>query len=361
MRAAIVWESGKTFDVRNDVKRRTPLPHEVAVRIRAASICHTDIALSQGQFGQRFPVVLGHEGAGEVLECGAQVSGFAPGDRVGISWVPVCGRCYFCLHHQQHLCTQRHSTSHAGDTAADVFRIDGRSITAGMGTGTFAEETVVPADALVRIPDFLPFDVAALIGCAVSTGAGAVYNSAEVRPGESVLVIGCGPVGLSAVKAARMSGAASVVALDPLGSRRKAARQAGATAVFDPSETQTTQQLMATPGFDVSIDAVGQPSTIRQGWDLARRGGRIVIVGAGKPDDTVGFSPYELFHSGKTLKGSFYSGSNIRTEFHRLSGLWSKEHLDLGSLITKVTGLEAINEAIELQRSGEAIKVVLEP
>ncbi len=179
MQAAVTWEPDGSFDVRDDVDRRPVGDHEVVVRIRAAGVCQTDISLARGAFGQTTPVVLGHEGAGEVVEVGRAVVDRAVGDRVVLSWVPPCGGCYFCVRGEPHLCANRKRASEQG-SGADL-TVDGRPVQHGMGTATFAEETVVPAAAAVPIPDDLPFELAALLGCAVPTGFGAAASNAVIR------------------------------------------------------------------------------------------------------------------------------------------------------------------------------------
>lgn len=356
MRAAVVWESGSAFDVRADVVRRTPGPREVVVRVRAAGVCQTDLSLADGAFGQTMPVVLGHEGAGEIVELGSEVSGIACGDRVLITWVPACGRCFHCVRHESYICSNRKRSSE--QTTASGFEIGGTAVQAGMGTGTFSEETIVPETAVLPLPADIPFELAALLGCAVPTGFGAAVNSGEVRPGDAVLVIGCGAVGLSAVQGARIAGAADLVAVDPMESRRAAALDLGATHAYSPDENPVAA-LMDSPGFDVVIDAVARSSTIASAWRAARRGGRVVVVGAGKPTDFVEFSALELFHDEKQLVGSFYGSSDMRRELPRLISLWRAGRLDLDRMVDGRVDLDDINDAVAAQRSGTSLRTML--
>src|SRR4051794_35713790 len=309
MRGAVAWEAGAPFRVHDDLQRRDPGPGEVVVRIRAAGLCQTDISLARGAFGQSMPVVLGHEGAGEVVELGPGVTGLATGDRVVLTWVPPCGHCYFCVRGETYLCANR---KRAGDRGAgDDLSVGETPIQAGMGTATFAQETVVGANSVIPLPDDLPFELAALLGCAVPTGLGAALNTARVHPGATVLVIGCGAVGLSAIQGAVIAGAALVAARDPQPARLEIARALGAR----DDEPRGI-------GFDVVIDAVGNSATIRTAWDAARRGGTVVVVGAGKPDDQGVFSAAELFHDQKRLLGCFYGSAHNRPEGPGLGGLW---------------------------------------
>lgn len=356
MRAAVVWGAGERFSV-EEVERRAPGAGEVVVRIRAAGVCQTDISLAGGAFGQSVPVVLGHEGAGEVVEVGPGVTRWSPGDRVLLTWVPACGTCYHCVRGETYICAQRKRSSErdvAG--AAPDLTAGGRAVQQGMGTATFAEETVVPAHGLLPIPDDLPFELAALLGCAVPTGLGSALNSAGVRPGETVLVVGCGAVGLSAVQGAVIAGAGTVVAVDPQESRRTAALALGASLAVPPDEVAPPG-----PGFDVAIDAVGRATTIRSAWDATRRGGRVVVVGASKGDDQVSLGAQEIFHSEKTLRGSFYGSSDMAFEVPRMVELWRSGRLDLAAMVDEVVGLEEINEVVRRQQAGEVVRVVVAP
>lgn len=356
MRAAVVWEAGAPFTVQ-EVTRRAPREGEVVVRVRAAGVCQTDISLAAGAFGQTLPAVLGHEGAGEVVEVGPGARPWQVGDRVLLTWVPACGRCYHCVRGETYICADRRRSSERGlDGAEPDLVADGVAVQHGMGTGTFAEETVVPAHGLLPIPDDLPFEYAALLGCAVPTGVGAALNSAVVRPGETVAVIGCGAVGLSVVQGAVVAGAGSVVVVDPQESRRKAALGLGATLAVAPDDLAPPD-----PGFDVVIDAVGVAGTIRTAWDAARRGGRVTVVGASKGGDAVTFDAQELFHAEKTLRGSFYGSSEMAFEVPRLVELWRSGRLDLAAMVDDIVGLDAINDVVARQQSGDVVRVVVTP
>ncbi|WP_448388375.1 zinc-binding dehydrogenase [Microbacterium aurum] len=357
MRAAVVWSAGGAFDV-VELSQRAPGPREVVVRIRAAGICHTDVSLAHGAFGQGFPVVLGHEGAGEVTAIGDQVAHVAIGDRVLLTWVPACGGCYHCVRGETYICARRRR---AGDTGApaDLTTVDGEPVIAGMGTATFAEQVVVPVEGVLPLPDDLPFEESALLGCAVPTGLGAAINAANVRPGETVLVIGCGAVGLSAIQGARIAGAARIVGVDPQTRRRELAVTLGADAAVAPDENPGASDGFV--GFDVVIDAVGHGSTIRSAWDSARRGGRIVVVGAGGADDPVTFTALELFHDEKTIRGSFYGSSHMTHDLPRMIELWRGGRLRLRELIDDVVTLDGIAAAADRQSTGDALRIVVTP
>jgi len=356
LRAAITWKPGEPFDVHDDVQRRAPGPGEVVVRIRAAGVCQTDISLSKGAFGQAMPVVLGHEGAGEIVEVGPGVTAVQPGDRVLITWVPTCGSCYHCVRGETYICANRRRAADQG--AEGGLTVGGTAVQAGMGTATFAEETVVPVNGVVPLPLDIPFQHAALLGCAVPTGFGAAVNSAQVRVGDSVLIIGCGAVGLCALQGAVIAGAADVVAVDPQDARRKVALELGATAAVSPGDDPRAS-LSDPIGFDVAIDAVGRSGTIRAAWNAARRGGRVVVVGAGRSDDPVEFSAEELFHDEKRLIGSLYGSSDMRREVPRMIALWRAGRLQLSRMVDDMVGLDQINDVVRRQLSGEVVRSVV--
>lgn len=356
MRAAVMWEVGGRFEVRDDATRSPAGPGQVAVRVRTAGLCQTDMSLAGGAFGQQMPVVLGHEGAGEILEVGPDVTGVAPGDRVLITWVPPCGHCYYCVRHETYICSNRKRSSEQANQSG--LAVGGTPVQVGLGTGTFAEETVVPVNGVIPLPDDIPFELAALLGCAVPTGFGAAVNSARVEPGDSVLVIGCGAVGLSAVQGARIAGAAELVAVDPHSDRQELARKLGATDAFG-LDADPRQALTAAPGFDVVIDAVANAKTIQSAWRAARRGGRIVVVGAGRPEEVVDLTAQDLFHDEKKLIGSYYGSSDMRRELPRLVALWRAGRLDLAGMVDEVVDLENINDVAAAQRAGRTLRAML--
>jgi S-(hydroxymethyl)glutathione dehydrogenase/alcohol dehydrogenase len=224
-----------------------------------------------------------------------------------------------------------------------------------MATSTFAQATVVPANAVVRIDDDVPFPVAAMMGCAVPTGVGAALRSARVQPGDDVAVIGCGAVGLNAVMGAVVAGAARVIAIDPLAERRALAQTVGATEGLDPSALDDLR------GLDVVIDAVGAPATVGAAWMAVRRGGTVTVVGAGRPNQVVEINAYELFHDDKKLTGSFHGGISMHRDLPMLVGLWRSGRLPIEKLIDRTADLSQINEVVAAQQAGDALRIVLTP
>jgi S-(hydroxymethyl)glutathione dehydrogenase/alcohol dehydrogenase len=229
------------------------------------------------------------------------------------------------------------------------------------GTGTFTEEVVVDAGCAVPIPDDVPFDIAALIGCGVTTGLGAALNTADVEAGSSVAVIGCGGVGISVIQGARLRGAAEIVAVDPVASRREAALRFGATKAVSPDELpDAKQQVTAGEGFDYVFEVVGRSATARTAYDTTRRGGTLVVVGAGAMDDFLQLNMFELFFDEKRILPSMYGGGDILRSYERTIALWRAGRVDLAGLITHRVPLADINEALDQMRTGTALRTCIE-
>ena len=357
MRAALLRGVGEALEVRDDLELDGPGPGEVRVRLAATGVCHSDLSLQNGTIPHPMPCVPGHEGAGVVEGVGDGVTALAEGDHVIISWVPPCGSCRFCLGDQPNLC----SSLGLGSMPAPHLKQGGDAVFAGIGTATFAEETVVPATAAVRIDDDVPLDVASLIGCGVMTGVGAAINTAKVSPGSSVVVIGCGGVGVNVIQGARLAGAAEIVAVDLMDQKLKWARQFGATHAVTPDQLlATSEELTGGIGFDYAFEVIGRPETIRSAWDATRRGGTTTVVGAGRLDAMVTFSAFELFYAEKKLLGCVYGSADVRVDFHRLLRLWRQGKLDLEGLISRRIDLADINEAFAAMERGEVIRTVVE-
>jgi S-(hydroxymethyl)glutathione dehydrogenase/alcohol dehydrogenase len=357
VKAAILHEVGNdTLEVRTDVEPTEVTDGKVRISIKATGVCHSDLSAMNGTIPCAVPAVLGHEGAGEVVEVGAGVTDLAVGDHVVICWSPQCGHCIDCINGKPYLCM-----AFMMDAFMDAhFTMDGTPIFGMAGAGTFAEELIVPAAGAIKIDDDVPFDVASLVGCGVMTGVGAVFNAAEVKPGSSVLVIGCGGVGISAIQAARICGAATIVAVDTVDHKLTWAKQFGATHAVTPADLPAALlDLSAGAGFDYSFEVVGRADTIRTAYDSTRRGGMTTVVGVGRAEDMVSFSAFELFYNEKTLRGTYYGSANIRRDFPRLLNLWRAGQLDLEGMITRRRKIEDINEAFTAMAAGEVIRQVI--
>ncbi|MBC9712494.1 Zn-dependent alcohol dehydrogenase [Streptomyces sp. TRM66268-LWL] len=357
MRAAVLHEIGQDkLEVLDDFETTGFGPGKVKIRVRATGLCHSDLSAMSGVLPQPGPFVPGHEGAGEILEVGEGVTNVKVGDRVLVCWLPACEECPACKRGQKQLCL-------AGFMNAGIpnYKRAGGDVFGFAGTGTFAEETVVDARCAVPIPDDVPFDIAALIGCGVTTGLGAAINTADVKAGSSVAVIGCGGVGISAIQGAKLKGAAEIVAVDPVESRREAALKFGATMAVSPEELDDAKQsVTGGEGFDYVFEVVGKSATARKAYETTRRGGSLIVVGAGALDDYLQFNMFELFFDEKKILPSMYGGGDVLASYERSIALWRAGRIDLEGLITHRVPLSEINEAIEQMRTGVALRTCIE-
>ena len=357
MRAAVLRQSGKPLAI-EDVELLPVGPGAVRVRLAASGVCHSDLSLQTGDIPQAVPAVLGHEGAGIVIETGEGVDAVSPGDHVVLSWVVPCRGCFFCLAGRAELC--EHGIDHA--FAGPYGTAGGDPVMCGLGTGTFAEETVVPAGAAIRIDSAFPLDLAALVGCAVVTGVGAVINAAAVRPGETVAVVGCGGVGLAAIQGARLSGASAIIAVDRVPAKLDMARANGATHVVDASATEpvgAVREITSGRGADHALEVVGLSSTITQAYGMARRGGTVTVVGAGGFTDMVALPAMNLMVDAKRLQGTVYGGTDPARDIPRMIELASTGALDLRQLVTRQIRLDEINDAFRAMLAGEVARSLI--
>jgi S-(hydroxymethyl)glutathione dehydrogenase/alcohol dehydrogenase len=349
VRAAVLPAVGAPLELAG-IELPEPGPGQVRVRLAAAGVCHSDLSLSNGTLRQPVPAVLGHEGAGTVTSVGEGVTSAAPGDRVVLNWAPSCGECRFCGLGEPWLCVN----AMAGAAAPYARTADGRELYPGLGSAVFAEETVVPARAVLPLPGGVPLTDAALLGCAVLTGYGAIHHAAKVRGGESVAVFGAGGVGLAVMQAARIAGASAVVAVDVSPDKEELARKAGATE-FLVSTADTAKRIRGlTDGYgtDVAVECVGRAETIRTAWDSTRRGGRTIVVGIGGKEQQVSFSALEIFHFGRTLSGCVYGNCDPAKDLPVLAEHIRAGRLDLGGMVTERIGLEGIPAAFDAMLAG---------
>jgi S-(hydroxymethyl)glutathione dehydrogenase / alcohol dehydrogenase len=357
VRAAVLHAIGdEKFDIRDDVSVLGPGPGEVRIRVRAAGVCHSDLSARDGALPQPVPAVLGHEAAGDVVAVGDGVDDLAPGDRVAVNWLPACGSCPSCRCGEPYLCMSHVMTGYAmprfvaGDTP--VFGM--------AGCGAFAEEMVVPRPGAVKIDPDVPYELAALIGCGVMTGVGAVVNTAAVRPGESVVVIGCGGVGIAAIQGARLAGAAVIVAVDTVPAKHEVAMRFGATHAIAPEAlSDLSVEVTGGQGFDYAFDVVAVPQTLRAAWTAVRRGGALVVVGAGRAEHSVEFSPFELLFEGKRIIPSLYGSADAPRDFGRLLALWRAGRLDLAGMVSHRLPLDRLDEALASLGRGDVIRQVV--
>ncbi|GII79353.1 alcohol dehydrogenase [Sphaerisporangium rufum] len=358
MRAALLHAVGDDkLDIRDDFTLTPVGPTDVRVKIRATGVCHSDLSVLSGVLPMPLPVIPGHEGAGEVVEVGDHVTSVRPGDHVIINWTPACGSCPNCIVGQPYLCM----TYVMESFSLARFRFGGDTPAFGMaGCGTWAEEIVVPWQGAVKVDPDVPFEVAALIGCGITTGVGAAINTAQVRPGSTVVVIGCGGVGLSVIQGARISGATTILAVDPVAAKHELARKVGATDACTPEGLpEAMGALTGGLGFDYGFEVVGRSATIMSAWQATRRGGDVVVVGAGAMDDTVQLSAFSLLFEGKRLLSSMYGGSDVRRDFPFFARLWKAGKLDLDSMISSRIRLADLNDAVAALRTGEVLRQVV--
>lgn len=359
MRGAILRQTGaETVDVVDDLDVTDLQPNQVRVRIVATGVCHSDVSGMNGTIPQPVPAVLGHEGAGVVEEVGSAVTTVAPGDHVIVVWSPPCGTCRFCIDFRQpNLCPNIQGamsmTPHFTEGGTPVFGF--------AGAGTWAEQTILPEQGVVKVDPDIPLEVASLVGCAVTTGVGAAINTARVTPGSSVVVFGCGGVGISVIQGARIAGAAEIVAVDLVDAKLDWARSFGATHAVTPDALEDVKgEITGGIGFDYAFEAIGNPTTMRAAYDAVRRGGTACIVGVGRMDQQVAFSALELFYNEKTLVGSYYGSADVRSDFNRLLRLWRQGKLDLDGMISRRVKIDEVNDAISALLSGEVIRSVIQ-
>lgn len=349
VRAAVIHSAGEKIEI-HDIDIPRPGPGEIRVRIAAAGVCHSDLSIANGRIAPRFPVVLGHEAAGTVADVGTGVTRVRIGDPVVLNWAPACRSCWFCEHDEPWLCKAAEGVLSRPLGTLE----DGTEVHAALGVGAFAAETVVAENAVVPLPPELPLESAALLGCAVLTGVGAVRKTAAVRSGESVVVIGLGGIGLSTVAGAKLAGAGPIIAVDVSPAKEELARAMGATdfIVADDKVGKAVRALTGGRGADHAFECVGRAATIRTAWQTTRRGGRCTVVGLGARDDMVSFSALELFHFARTLTSSVYGSSDPDVDIPFLAEHVLKGALDLDSLVSHRITIEEIPDAFTRMAQG---------
>ena len=335
-------------------------PRDVRVQIGASGVCHSDLSALRGTFGPLHnPTVMGHEGAGTVVEVGAAVTRVNIGDRVITSFIPACGECFYCVRDQSNLC-ELGGTLRAQDTGR--FLTPGGTARAFANLGTFAEEIIAHEASLVRVDTNLPDEQLALIGCGVTTGVCAVFNTAAVKPGSTVAVFGCGGVGVAAVQGAAIAGASRIIAVDPVAFKRHSAHQVGATDEIDPATGDVAEQireLTGGHGVDYAFEVVGLSTTVLQAHAATRLGGTTVLIGAGNPGDTVTFDLFAL-HREKRLLGCGYGSAQVRRDVPRLVALAESGRLNLAAMVSRRLSIADVNTAFDLMSNGEVIRSVLQ-
>ena len=359
MKAAVCYEFGQPLVV-EDIEIDPPQRGEVKVRLAATAICHSDIHIIRGEWGGQTPVVAGHEAAGVVEEVGDAVNLAQPGDRVVVSLLRSCGRCYYCAIGFPHLCEGQFAL----EAESRLHSRQGELIRQGIGVAAFAEYVIVDQSQVARVPESMPLDRAALLACGVITGVGAVVNTAEVEPGSSVVVIGVGGVGLNAVQGAGLSGAHPIIAIDLLDSKLTAARAFGATHTVNATDPEAAAEMVGEltmgRGADYVFVTVGNSAAVTQGLGLMRnRRGTLVLVGIPQATATVPFPVFEHVVQERRVIGSKMGSTRLSVDVPQLVQLYQSGRLKLDELITDRWPLERINEAIESTEKGNALRNVI--
>jgi S-(hydroxymethyl)glutathione dehydrogenase/alcohol dehydrogenase len=355
-RAAVLEAKAGPLKVQ-DLELAAPGAHDVVVRVMASGVCHTDKHIMAGAMPIALPMVLGHEGAGSVEEVGSSVRHVKAGDTVVLISAPPCGQCWFCV---------RGETSNC-DNATRIRSVprfrhgNGSGFSGYGGLGTFSEYLTLDATSVVPVETKLPWEQLALLGCGVVTGVGAVLNSV-VRAGSSVVVVGCGGVGLSAIQGARIAGASEIIAVDPVLMKREAARAAGATTVVDPTTedlAEVARERTGGRGVDAAFEAVGSSRLTVDAMRATRLGGITYVIGVAEPTDLLNISALELLMGRKTLAASIFGNGDPRRLLPQLVRFAETGVLDLASMVTRTISLDSVNDAFDSMDRGDAIRSVI--
>jgi len=365
-RAAVAWAAKAPLEI-EEVDLEGPRAGEVLVELKATGVCHTDsFTLSGADPEGLFPAILGHEGAGVVLEVGAGVTSVDVGDHVIPLYTPECRRCEYCLHPDTNLCVAIRSTQGQGlmPDGTSRFSAKGERILHYMGTSTFANHTVLPEIAVAKIRPDAPFDKVCYIGCGVTTGIGAVIHTARVRPGSSVVVFGLGGIGLNVLQGARLVGADRIVGVDLNPAKRELAERFGMTHFVNPNEVEGDLVAhlveLTGGGADYSFECIGRVETMRQALECAHRGwGLSVIIGVAGAGQEISTRPFQLV-TGRTWKGTAFGGARGRTDVPRIVDWYMDGKIEIDPLITHKLSLERINDAFDLMHEGKSIRSVVE-
>jgi len=365
VKAAVLAGIGQPLEIRDDIEVEAPHAGEVKIRFGASGVCHSDLSMQNGTMFPNCPIVLGHEGAGVIEEVGEGVTSVAVGDHVVVSWVPQCGECFFCKRGEGYLCKTADPSLASGGLLDGTprFTSGGAPLQQMAATGSFSEVAIIPTIGAVKIDDDVPMKVAALIGCGVLTGVGAAINTADIKPGDTVAVVGCGGVGLNVIQGARIAGASRIIAVDMNETKLQMAKEFGATDVINASDGDPVGKVMGLTeerGADVSFEVIGLQQTIDQVITMTRRGGEVVLVGVPKMDAMVQIPAFlGLVLQGKTIKGCWYGSSNTHEDIPKLVALYKSGELKLDELISRTITLDEVNEAFDAMATGEVARSVI--
>ncbi|HEX5278049.1 MAG TPA: S-(hydroxymethyl)glutathione dehydrogenase/class III alcohol dehydrogenase [Fluviicoccus sp.] len=363
-RAAVAWKAGHPLTI-EEVDLAGPRAGEVLVEVKATGICHTDYyTLSGADPEGAFPAILGHEGAGVVLEVGAGVTTLKPGDHVIPLYTPECRQCKYCLSRKTNLCQAIRSTQGRGlmPDGTSRFSLNGEPLLHYMGTSTFSNHIVVPEIALAKIREDAPFDKVCYIGCGVTTGVGAVVFTAKVEAGANVVVFGLGGIGLNVIQGAKMVGADKIIGVDINPARQALARQFGMTHFINPNEVENVVDTiiqLTDGGADYSFECIGNTKVMRQALECCHKGwGQSIIIGVAEAGAEIATRPFQLV-TGRVWKGSAFGGARGRTDVPKIVDWYMDGKLNIDSLITHKLRLDQINEGFDLMKRGESIRSVV--
>jgi len=364
-RAVVVYNPGSPVEV-VEVTLGELREDDVLVSYKAAGLCHTDVSVMQGLLPVSTPMIPGHEGAGVVEAVGSAVTHVKPGDHVALSGTIHCGRCLACVRGRVNLCEWGLPKIFSGrqpDEDVRAYDAQGREILQWSCIATLSEQAIVPGRSVIPIPDDVPFEVAALIGCGVLTGAGAVFNRTTPHAGSSVVVFGAGGVGLNVIQASRLVGAAMIIAVDPSPMKRDLAISMGATDVVDPGAGDVAEQVRALTGgrgADYAFECVGQASAVRNAWDSIHYLGVLTTIGVPPDGQIVELPAVEMWATEKTLRASLFGSNNPLVDIPNIIELYRKGRLKVDELVTRRYSLDQINDAIEdLEASRNARGVIM--
>lgn len=359
MKAAVLRELGRPMEI-EDVEVSKPGPREVLLRVAAVGLCHSDLHILEGDMPFPLPAILGHEAAGIVEQVGSDVTTCKPGDHIIVSLTFNCGHCEQCHGGHAYRCMTPEAARRA-DEPARLFRGNER-FTPFMNTGSFAEMMLVHESGCVPIRRDMPFDRACLIACGVSTGFGATVNTAKVQPGETVAVIGCGGVGLSAINGAAVAGASRIIAIDRLPAKMEMARTFGATDVIDASGNNVVEQVLALTGgrgVDHALECIGRKETIENAFAMLGKGGTATVVGVARADARIELPPIAFLRE-KKIQGSMMGGIRLAIDIPRYVDMYMKGQLKLDQLISQRLKLSEINKGFDDMRAGNVARSVIQ-
>ena len=358
MRAAVLIEAGKPLQI-EQINIANPGPHEVLIRTAACGLCHSDLHFIEGTYPHPLPAIPGHEAAGIVEAVGSEVRTVKVGDAVVTCLSAFCGHCEYCVTGRMSLCLGGDTRRKAGE-APRLTRPDGSVVNQMLNLSAYAEMMLVHEHACVAIHPDMPLPQASVIGCAVTTGAGTIFNACKVTPGETVAVIGCGGVGLATINAAKIAGAGRIIAADPIPEKRALAMKLGATDVIDPMDADAAKQIqeLTKGGVDHAIEAVGRPASGELAVKSLKRGGTATILGMMPLQHSVGLSAMDLL-SGKKLQGAIMGGNRFPVDIPRLVDFYMRGLLDLDTIISETIPLERINEGFDQMKRGDSARSVI--